>query len=110
VHFLTLGKSQLIEALCLGVVVFFMLLEFGQDGMEVGRFFQAGRVRQLHLFRIFLLACLFTGLYIDKTLYSPFFRLLLLGTYLKSFQRELDSFIRLVGICVQEIDLHLVSL
>lgn len=96
--FLTRGQSQRVEAFCLGMIVFFMLLEFGKDGLDIRRFFQAGPVGRVRIFRLVLLICLFGAVCSNITVFSPFFRLLLLGTYLKSFQKELDSFMRMVSI------------
>jgi hypothetical protein len=95
---LTPTQSQLTEAFCLGIICFFLFLEFGADGLNLRRFFQAGRVGQVRIFRLFMIFVLVAALCVGNTAYSPFFRLMLLGTYLKSFQKELDSFFRMVSI------------
>ena len=93
---LTPGQSNLVEGVCLGVLVLFMGLEFGKDGLSLERYFQPGSLRTIRSFRLVFTMCLLFRLWIKDTTYSPFFRLFLLGTYLKSFQKEVDSFIRLL--------------
>ncbi len=87
-------QARRVEAFCLGGIFCFMLLQFGKVGMDLRRFFY---VRKVNTFRLILLVSLISGLCTKSTTYSPFFRLLLLGTYLKSFQKELDSFFRMVS-------------
>jgi len=73
-----------------------MILQFGKEGMSFQRYFQPGYIRKIRSFRVVVIMSLLRGLWTRNTTYSPFFRLFLLGTYLKSFQKEVDSFIRLL--------------
>lgn len=93
---LTPTQSEFVEAFCLGIIFFFLLLEFGADGLDLRRFFQAGSVGQVRMFRLSMIAFLVFGLSVKNRVLSPFFRLLLLGTILKSFQKELNSFVRML--------------
>ena len=92
-------QAHRIEAWCLAILLFFLVLQFGKDGMEWKHFFHAGSgARQLHSLQLILLMLLMTALYIPDTTYSPFFRLVLLGTHVKTFQKELDSLVRMVRV------------
>jgi hypothetical protein len=93
---LTVKQSEQLEWVCLGIITAFIILQFGRDGFELNRFFFPGHVRRKHSLRLFLLPCLYYGLLTRNTIYSPFFRIVLLGTYLKNFQKEMNSFIKMV--------------
>ena len=101
---LTPTQAHAIEAWCLGIIFFFLLLQFGKDGMDRRHFFDVGSgARQLHSLRLILLAVLVLGLYMDDKTYSPFFRLVMLGTHLQTFQKELDSLLRMVSLCKRSV-------
>jgi two pore calcium channel protein, plant len=73
-----------------------MALNYGKDGMSLKRYFQPGPVRTIRSLRLTMTMCLMYALWVKNATYSPFFRVILLGTYLQSFQKEVDSFIRLL--------------
>ena len=94
---LTPKQARSVEAWCLSIIFFFLLLQFGKDGMDWRHFFHSGSVaHRLHSLRVILWLVLVLGLLIKNTTYSPFFRLVLLGTHLKTFQKELNSLVRTV--------------
>lgn len=88
--------SRIVESVCLVILLLFMIFHFGKDGMSLKRYFQPGYMRRIRVFRLITMAALCYGVWSKETSFSPFFRLFLLGTYLKSFQKELNSFVRLL--------------
>ncbi|KAL3917258.1 MAG: hypothetical protein SGARI_007759, partial [Bacillariaceae sp.] len=82
-------QSMQIELACIGIVTFWMLLELGRDGMDSRLFFYPGAKRHLHSSRCVLLVSLLTGIVLENTTFNPFFRMLLLTSHLRNFQREL---------------------
>ena len=89
-------QSERIELACIGIVTFWMLLELGRDGMDSRLFFYPGAKRVLHSFRCVLLISLLIGIMLENTTFNPFFRMLLLTSHLRNFQRELLSVLKMI--------------
>lgn len=94
---LTPSQARLVEASCLGIASLFLLGRWGRAGFDLGRFFQPGIVRRINLLQLAMLGYLSVAVMLHRTTYNPFGRLILLGTYLKSFQKELWSLFRMVS-------------
>ncbi|MGK3745814.1 MAG: hypothetical protein ACI8RD_008183 [Bacillariaceae sp.] len=69
----------------------------GDDGFTFRLFFYPGYKRRIHSFRLFTLACLLTGVLVDNTVLNPFFRMLILGSHLRNFQKELWTLLKMVS-------------
>jgi hypothetical protein len=89
-------QSMKIELACIFVVAFWMLLELGRDGMESRLFFYPGAKRVLHAFRCGLLACMLAGIVLENTTFNPFFRMSLLTSHLRNFQREVLVVLKMI--------------
>jgi hypothetical protein len=94
--FLTLEQSRTVEWVCLFILTSFLILRLGRDGFEFHRFFHSGYNRLVHCLRCLLLVCLYTALITKNPRFSPFLRLVMLGTYLPKFQKELLLLIKMV--------------
>lgn len=94
---LTSSQSQWIELYCIYFSFFYLCLKFADDGFIPRLFFYKGYKRWAHASQIVLMICIITGIVIGNTILNPFFRMILLGTYLRTFQREFLTFIKMVS-------------
>ena len=94
---LTVNQSRKVELACLIIIAIFTMIEFGQYGLSLQRFFYPGFNRRMHTFRLALIVTEFVTICTRQTLFNSFLRLLLLGSYLRRFHRELASLIRMVS-------------
>lgn len=94
--FLSVARSIQIESMCMGMVTVWMLLELGRDGMDLHLFFYKGAKRVLQSIRCCCLAGLLVGIIMGSTTFNPFLRMVLLASYLRTFQVELLSVARMV--------------
>lgn len=92
----TIEESRAVEWVCLSIVTFYLILKFGRDGFESKRFFINGYSHSVRLLQCCLIIFLFHGLLTQYTEYSPFVRLLLLGTFMRDFQREAYTLMKMV--------------
>eukprot|EP00804_Cyclotella_cryptica_P018435 CCRYP_004287-RA/>CCRYP_004287-RA protein AED:0.30 eAED:0.30 QI:121/1/1/1/1/1/5/1507/811 len=93
---LTMSQSTWIELCCVGFNFFYILLKFADDGFIPRLFFYPGYKRLVHLSQIILIACITAGNMVQNSVFNPFFRMLLLGTYLRRFQREFGTFVKMI--------------
>lgn len=94
---LTVNESRVVEWVCLSIITAFMLLYFGRGAFDLHRFFYKGHRRVLHTTRCLMLALSFCALLTQNTMYNPFFRVLLLATYQKSFLKEFKTLVNMVS-------------
>eukprot|EP00980_Cylindrotheca_fusiformis_P019092 scaffold6440_cov124-Cylindrotheca_fusiformis.AAC.6 len=89
---LNVKQTKIIQLICVFILFFKLLLRIGRNGFEIWRLFYPGN-RYVNGLKFLMLGLLVS----DKTsAFHPFFRLTLLGTYLKSCQKEMTTLIRLV--------------
>jgi hypothetical protein len=93
---LTISQSSSIELMCIGFISFYLVLKFADDGFFPSLFFYKGYKRWIHSAQCILIGCLLAGNRIGNTKYNPFFRIFLLGSFLRKFQRELATFLKMV--------------
>jgi hypothetical protein len=96
VMWVTIEDSRAVEWVCLSIVTFYLILKFGRDGFESKRFLFNGYSRSIRLLQCCLVIFLFRGLLTQYTEYSAFVRLLLLGTFMRDFQREAFTLLKMV--------------
>lgn len=95
--FLTVSQSQRIEIYMVLFSFLYLFLKFADDGFTPKLFFYQGYKRWAHLSQTILLLCIIAGIMVQNTVLNPFFRMLLLGTYLRTFQREFVTFLKMVS-------------
>jgi hypothetical protein len=93
---LTKEESAMVESVFLSVVTFFLLLKLGRAGFELKRFFRPGICRLNHGLQCISIFLIYGGLCFKYTDHHPFFRLILLGTFMRNFQREAKTLIKMV--------------
>lgn len=93
VMLITEQQSRIIQLVCIAILAFRLLLRIGRNGFEVWRLFYPG-IRYVNSLRCSMLVLL---IFERTSMYHPFFRLILLGTYLKSCQKEMAILIKLVS-------------
>lgn len=93
---LTIRESKFLELTCVGVISFYLMFTFGDDGFDPHFFFYPGYKRWIHATQSLVLVMLLMSAIFDNTLFNPFFRVLILGSFLKSFQREMWTFLTMV--------------
>jgi hypothetical protein len=92
----TIEESRAVEWVCLSITTLYLILRFGRDGFEVKRLFINGYSHWIRLTQFCLIIFLVRGLLMQYTEYNPFVRLLLLGTFMRDFQREALTLIKMV--------------
>jgi len=95
---LTIYQSKMIQLICTCFISVYILLEFGDDGLSPPLFFYSGRKRWIHSVQCTVLICLFASVYYGTTIYDPFLRMVVLGSFLRKFQLELWTFMKMVCI------------
>ena len=93
---LTIEQSRNIEISCVVVIFMYMLLEFGDDGFFPSLFFYRGYKRWIHTSRCIILTMFPLSVLIDNTTFNPFFRMAILGTFLRGFQREMKTLLKMI--------------
>lgn len=94
---LTLRQARYFEIVCLCILFFFLFLQFGRAGFQWKRMFHSGSLHSIFSLQLALLCSLFAFVWLKSNAFSPFFRLMLLGTYLKNFQKEMRSLLGMVS-------------
>lgn len=94
---LTILQSKWIELYCVAFNSCYLLLKFADDGFISSLFFYKGFKRWSHLIQIMTIFCIIIGITSNNTILNPIFRMLLLATYLRRFQREFFAFIKMVS-------------
>ncbi len=106
--FLSVSQSKHIELGCIFVVFFYLIMKMGDDGYKLRLFFYPGYKRWVHSLQITVLLCLASGNMMDNTILNPFFRMILLGSFLRNFQKEFLTMIKMVSYdCGRNSDLYL---
>lgn len=97
---LTINQSKNVELLSTLFIALYLLFGFADDGFYPRLFFYPGKKRYIHGLQCFLVASLFASSVFDYTAqqYNPFLRMLVLGSFLQSFQRELRTFLKMVRV------------
>jgi hypothetical protein len=95
---ISIEESMAVEWLCLSIVTFYLILNFGRDGFEAKRFFINGYSHWTRALQIFLIIFLYYSLLTKYAKYDPFVRLLLLASMMRDFQREVYTLIKMVGL------------
>ena len=95
---ISMEESMAAEWLCLSIVTFYLILKVGRDGFEAKRFFTNGYSHWTRTFQSFLITFLYYGLITKYSKYDPFVRLFLLGSFMRDFQREVYTLIKMVGL------------
>mmetsp|Transcript_36993 Transcript_36993/g.41654 ORF Transcript_36993/g.41654 Transcript_36993/m.41654 type:complete len:840 (-) Transcript_36993:136-2655(-) len=93
---LTISQSKNIELICIFTIFSYLVLKLGDDGMDFSLFFYPGTKKRLHSLRLITLACLLIGVLVDNTVLNPFFRMLILGSHLRNFQKELWTLLKMI--------------
>ena len=97
---LTVDDSRWLELACSSILAIFLALQFGSDGFDLSKFFFPGYTRLLNALRLSVLVLLFWAP--SAGIFNPLFRLVLLGTYLKDFQIELRTLLKMVSTLLSE--------
>lgn len=89
---LTEKQAHSFQLLCVFILASQVLIRIGRNGFELGRFFHPG-IRYVNSLRV---AMLFLLCFKGTVMFHPFFRLLLLFSYLKDCQKEVISLVQLM--------------
>jgi hypothetical protein len=92
----SIEESRAVEWVCLPIVTFYLILKFGRDGFDVKRFFINGHSHWTCTLQSFLIIFLYYTLLTKYSKYDPFVRLFLLGSFMRDFQREAYTLIKMV--------------
>jgi hypothetical protein len=95
---ISIEESVAVEWICLSIVTFYLILKVGRDGFEAKRFFINGYGHWTRTLQSFLITLLYYGLLTKHSKYDPFVRLFLLGSFMRDFQREVYTLIKMVGL------------
>lgn len=93
--FLTVSQSRSIEWMCLAIILIFILLRIGRDGMSITRFLRPGTSRHNRVAQLVCLIVMAIGLWTRRTHYQAYFRLALLVSYSTAAQRDIQVVVRM---------------
>jgi len=96
VMWLSVSQSKYVELSCISIIIFYMILKIGDDGFNLRLFFYPGYKRQVHSLQTTLLVCLVLGIISDYTVLNPFFRMIILGSFLRNFQKEFLTMMKMI--------------
>lgn len=85
-------QAHILQLICIFILSSRLFIRIGRNGFELWRFFHP-EVRFINGLRILMLLLLLPQ---GGSMYHPFFRLLLLGTYLKECRKEFASLVQLI--------------
>lgn len=105
VMFLTISQSKRIELSCISIIFAYLVLKLGDDGFRFQFFFYTGYKRFVHSLQITMLLCLCLGVTFDFHILHPFFRMTLLASFLRNFQKEFLTMAKMVSFGCQRVDL-----
>ena len=92
----SVSQSRQVELSCVFIIFCYMILELGKDGFHLPLFFYPGYKRLVHSARIIISVCLVVGVVTDNAILNPLFRMILLGSFLRNFQTEFWTIIKMV--------------
>jgi hypothetical protein len=95
---LSVSQSKHVELSCIFIILFYLILQMGDDGFDFRLFFYPGYKRLVNSLQIFMLGSLVFGVMIDYTVLNPFFRMVLLGSFLRNFQKEFLTMMKMVSV------------
>ncbi|VEU38175.1 unnamed protein product [Pseudo-nitzschia multistriata] len=93
---LSVSQSKRVELICIFAIAFFNFLKMGDDGFSPRLYFYPGFKRWMHGSQFVILVCLFAGNVVGNTIFNPFFRMMILGTHLRNFQREFWIMLKMI--------------
>ena len=102
VVWLSVSQSKHVELSCIAIIFFYIFLELGDDGFNRRLFFYPGYKRWVHSSQIIVLVCLVSGIMIDYTVLNPFFRMIILGSFLRNFQKEFLTMMKMVRLDLRQ--------
>jgi len=94
---LSISQSKHVELSCIFIIFFYMILKMGDDGFNPRLFFYPGYKRWVHSSQCILLVCLLSGILVENTVLNPLFRMMILGTFLRNFQKEFWTMMKMVS-------------
>ena len=97
---LSVSQAKHVELGCIFVIFFYMVLKMGDDGFNLRLFFYPGYKRWVHSSQMIMLVCLVWGIMIGNTVLNPFFRIIILGLFLRNFQKEFLTMMKMVSLVV----------
>ena len=101
---LTISESKLIELACVLFISLYMTFAFADDGFKMCFFFYQGYKLWTHTIQCISIVGLIASIIFDITILNHFLRMLLLGTFLRGFQRELWTFLKMVRVHVKSFE------
>jgi len=93
---LSVSQSKSTELYCTLIIALYMVFKMGDDGFRPRLFFYPGHKRRMHLSQCTILVCLLLGNLLETTILNPLFRLLILGSFLRNFQREFWTMLSMI--------------
>ncbi len=94
---LSVSQSKRIELSCVSIILFYMILKMGDDGFKFHLFFYPGYKRWVHSSQMVVIFSIATGILVDYTILNPFFRMILLSSFLRNFQKEFLTMMKMVS-------------
>jgi hypothetical protein len=97
---LSVSQAKHVELSCVFIIFSYMILKMGDDGFNLRLFFYPGYKRWVHSSQMIMLVCLVLGIMIGNTVLNPFFRMIILGLFLRNFQKEFLTMMKMVSLVV----------
>mmetsp|Transcript_12926 Transcript_12926/g.30210 ORF Transcript_12926/g.30210 Transcript_12926/m.30210 type:complete len:840 (+) Transcript_12926:141-2660(+) len=93
---MSVAQSRNTELSCIFIIAVYIMLKMGDDGFNVSLFFYPGYKRWLHCSQCIFLVGLLLGIAAENTVLNPFFRMLILASFLPRFQREFWVMLKMI--------------
>ena len=103
VMWLSISQSMHVELICILMISFYLILKLGDDGFDLYLFFYPGYKRWAHSSQITTLVCLLLGIVTGNTTLNPFFRMIILGSFLRNFQTEFWTMTKMVSLYLRQL-------
>jgi len=96
VMLLSISQSNHVELICIVMIFSYLILKLGDDGFDLSLFFFPEFKRWVHSSQIVILVCLVLGILTGNTTLNPFFRMIILGSFLRKFQIEFLTMMKMI--------------
>lgn len=94
--FLSVSQSRVVEWVCLAFVWIFSLCRLGRDGLSIQIFFRRSTAQTSRLVHSVSMLALTAGLVTHRSLFNPYFRLLLVMAFERGTHREVKVLINII--------------
>ena len=109
-NYLTEFQAVVVESFLVSILWLYLLICIGRDGLSVKRYYRPGGAQRVRVVETFALTMLTMGIIADfatgftcPRLFAPYWRLIILISFSRKIQREIETMFRLVSVCLLDL-------